>query len=685
MSAPKTFHNPILAGFHPDPSICRVGEDYYLANSTFEYFPGLPIYHSRDLIHWRQIGNAMDRPSQLPLAGVRYGGGLYAPTLRHHQGRFYLVCTLIGSKGAFVIDAVDPAGPWSEPRWLDDQDMDGSLFFDEDGKAYYTKHAGGERGGISQAEVDVAKGSLLTPMKTIYNDLHEVWNEGPHLYKIKGKYYLMLAEGGTAFGHMEVLARSDSPWGPFEPCPHNPILTMRGHTEAPIQCTGHADLVDAPDGSWWLVFLAVRPDQGTSVLGRETYLAEVTWDKDGWPVVNAGKPIELELPAPRLKADGQIAPDSRTTFKAAPLGPEWLHVRNPDPSAYSFTQRPGFLRLHGATATLSDALAPTALFQRQQAFEQQTRCLLEFSPQADGDEAGLAMRSNDTQHAEIYACREGGKDLLKVRIHLKGSDHILASAPRPAGPLYLEIGASRKAYNFSFSLDGKNWTTLAAVSAEPLGQELSGAGFTGAVLGVYAVRGGSQDTAVADLAWFEAKAGVSPAPFALSAIPTPSPTATATPMAAKDTWRIRCGGRDYSAPDGTPWQADTGFDTGQSVGNGGGVSGANDPALYQTERYGKDFTYRLKVPKGRYRLTLRFAETYWKKPGERVFSVYVNGHKVVEKLDLIQTAGFAKAYDKQFWGLDPTAQGEIVVRFAADVENAKVCAIELLPEVKAKK
>ncbi|HEY5038618.1 MAG TPA: family 43 glycosylhydrolase, partial [bacterium] len=356
----KVFHNPILPGFHPDPSLCRVEDDFYLVNSTFEYFPGLPIYHSRDLVHWKLIGNALDRPSQLPLKGATDTGGLYAPTIRYWKGLFYLTCDNVSGGGNFIVTAKDPAGPWSEPLWMNDFAMDGSMFFDDDGKAYYTRHEGGEKGGVAQAEFDPATGKLTTAMKVIYNNLNEVWNEGPHLYKIKGHYYLMLAEGGTGDSHMEVIGRSGSPWGPFEPCPHNPILTERDEPNSPIQCAGHGDMVEAPDGSWWMVFLGTRPQKKFSVLGRETFLAPVHWTADGWPVVNGDHHVALEMPAPKLKPFSVPAPGPRTIFNGGNLGPEWIHVRNVDLANFSLEQRKGFLRIMAAKDSLSKKLEEPA-------------------------------------------------------------------------------------------------------------------------------------------------------------------------------------------------------------------------------------------------------------------------------------------------------------------------------------
>jgi xylan 1,4-beta-xylosidase len=280
------FHNPVIRGFHPDPSICRVGDDYYLAVSSFEFFPGVPLFHSRDLVNWRKIGHALTRQSQLDLSQARCSQGIFAPTLRHHEGTFYLTTTNVGGGGNFLVTATDPAGPWSDPVWIDRDAFDPSLFFDDDGRVYYTRREGQR---IAQAEIDVRSGRLGTPLRIIADAFSSTDAEGPHLYKSNGFYYLLCAEGGTGYGHMVTIGRSRSPWGPFESCPWNPILTHRHVIPSPIRYTGHGDLVQTPDGAWWMVFLGTRhhPRRGYCfhVLGREVFLAPVTW-RDDWPIVN---------------------------------------------------------------------------------------------------------------------------------------------------------------------------------------------------------------------------------------------------------------------------------------------------------------------------------------------------------------------------------------------------------------
>jgi len=304
------FNNPVIPGFHPDPSLCRVGEDYYLITSSFEYFPGVPIFHSRDLVHWRQIGRCLTRASQLPLTHAHRSEGIWAPTLRYHDGVFYMVAANNWEPGHFLVTATEPAGPWSEPLWIKtdpggepsdtpwigSEGWDPSLFFDDDGSVYFTWYV--HPAGIKQSLIDLATGELLTPPRIIWAGSGDKSPEGPHLYKINSLYYLLAAEGGTEYGHMVTIARSPSPWGPFESCPCNPILSHRS-LDSPIQGAGHGDLVQDHRGKWWLAFLAFRPHGYPPVhhLDRETFLAPVRWDDQGWPLVGANGQADIEMEA----------------------------------------------------------------------------------------------------------------------------------------------------------------------------------------------------------------------------------------------------------------------------------------------------------------------------------------------------------------------------------------------------
>ncbi|WP_051196413.1 glycoside hydrolase family 43 protein [Jonesia quinghaiensis] len=319
------FHNPILPGYYPDPSIIRVGGDFYLVNSTFEHFPGLPIHHSRDLVNWSLLTHAISRPEQLNYSGVHSSGGLYAPTLREHDGTFYLVCTLVGGDGPsgnFLLTAPHPSGPWSDPMWVADADgIDPSLFFDTDGTAWWMgckDNAPQEYEGHAQTwlrRIDVTTGELYGPEFNLWSGALRGarWAEGPHIVHRNGWYYLLTAEGGTEFNHAVTAARSRTMTGPYVGYASNPILTHRhlGHT-APVQYVGHSDIVELADGSWWMVALATRPINGHHILGRETFLTPLVWEDD-WPVVNPGVgtlPTSGETPLPAgdaVERSGHIA------------------------------------------------------------------------------------------------------------------------------------------------------------------------------------------------------------------------------------------------------------------------------------------------------------------------------------------------------------------------------------------
>ena len=316
---------PLLSGCYPDPTIERVGGDYYLATSTFEYFPGIPIFHSTDLVTWTQIGHALDSEGQLAMTHTRPSGGLFAPTLRHHDGQWYLICTVVQDEepnGNFVMTADNPEGPWSDPIWFDDAPgIDPSLFFDEDGRAWYTGTKLIERDWPQQTvvwmrEFDIAQRRLVGPVHELWSGAvtGAIWAEGPHIYRRGDWYYLLASEGGTSFFHALSVARSRSVTGPYEGFAGNPVFTHRTlGTGAPIQNVGHADLVAIDDERWAAVFLATRPVDGATVLGRETFIVDVEW-QDDWPVFAPG----------RGRIDARPAGAEPASF---PATAQWCQVR----------------------------------------------------------------------------------------------------------------------------------------------------------------------------------------------------------------------------------------------------------------------------------------------------------------------------------------------------------------------
>ncbi len=488
------YRNPVIAGFHPDPSICRVGEDYYLAVSSFEYFPGVPLFHSRDLVHWTQIGHALNRPSQLNLTGTACSEGIYAPTLRHHDGRFHLVTTHVWSGGGNFYVWTDDihANAWSEPVWLDDPDwFDPSLCFASDGRVYYTRRSAHQ---IVQSEFDPVRGRLLSAPRPIAAPFVSRDGEGPHVYEIAGRYYLLTAEGGTAAGHMICIGRSDTPWGPFEPCPHNPILTHARQTALQVRSTGHGDLFQAHDGTWWLVCLGTRhqPRNGAAFhhLGRETLLAPVTW-RDGWPVINGGCCLSLDMEVTSLPAwQPPVTPEAvRRPFALAPgsrtLGFEWTHLRNPTPGSWQLIDA-DVLLLHGSSSRLDDVAAPAFVGRRLDSpgFRAETR--LSFASTQSGDEAGFTLLLSNTFHAEIgLRIHEGGTPYVFVRRRAGDLAADVFLAAHPGGAVRLEISGDWDFVRFAWAAGDGPLIGVAQAERRFFCTEVAG-GWTGCVLGLYA-------------------------------------------------------------------------------------------------------------------------------------------------------------------------------------------------------
>lgn len=414
------YHNPVLRGFNPDPSVCRVGEDYYLVTSSFEYFPGLPVYHSKDLIHWQQIGHCLTRESQLPLHDAPPSGGLFAPSLRYRDGLFYVICTNVSAGGNFFCTATDPAGPWSEPIWVDIDSIDPDIFWDEDGKTYFVTQ-GNE--GIRVTEIDLNTGKTLAPERLVWGGIGGRYPEAPHIYKKDGYYYLLLGEGGTEYAHSATIGRSRHIYGPYESCPLNPILTHcnRIAQANPIQGVGHADFIQAADGSWWTVFLGFRtiaPYQNFHILGRETFLAPVDWPEGGWPQVNGNGTVSLEMNVPTLPQYPVEKKPVRNSFDTETLGFEWNYLRNPIPENYSLTEKKGSLRISASPYTLNETKPVSFVGRRQTEFYFNAATHLTLLSDRENEEAGLTVIQNNQHHYEVLIRRkeEGYVAQLRVKI-----------------------------------------------------------------------------------------------------------------------------------------------------------------------------------------------------------------------------------------------------------------------------
>jgi xylan 1,4-beta-xylosidase len=513
---PRTLRNPILPGFYPDPSICRVSDDYYLVTSTFEYFPGLPIFHSRDLVHWHQIGHVLDRPSQLPLDGIRPSGGLYAPTIRYSQGVFYVINTLVDGKtksGNFIVTATDPAGPWSEPYWLNAAPgFDPSLFFDDDGRVWYTGNwmaRNSQFEGHTEIwlqELDLATMRLIGEPQVIWDGAVKgaVWAEASHIYKVQGRYYLLAAEGGTAHHHAVSVARSEAITGPYEANRGNPILTHRHlGLDYPIVGTGHADLVDTPSGEWWMVLLAMRPYGGYYYnLGREAFLAPVRWE-DGWPIVSPGTGrVEFSYPAPNLPEHCWPSTPACDHFDGLTLASHWFFLRTPRDEFWSLSERSGHLRLHLRPQRLAEQTNPSWVGRRQQHIHFSAQTAFEFIPQTEHECAGLALVQNKDFHF-CFVVTRGTEPVVRLIQRAHGVEETLAERWIAGGRCYLKVEAHEQAYSFYAASEPGQWQPVAErIDGRILSTPVAG-GFVGACLAMYASSNGQPSTNNADFDWFE--------------------------------------------------------------------------------------------------------------------------------------------------------------------------------------
>ncbi|KHJ37434.1 Non-reducing end alpha-L-arabinofuranosidase BoGH43B [Pedobacter glucosidilyticus] len=514
------YQNPILKGFYPDPSICRVGSDYYMVTSTFEYFPGVPIFHSKDLVNWNQIGHVLSRPSQLNLDSVRISGGIYAPTIRYHNGTFYMITTLIGTKqgGNFFVTAKSPAGPWSDPQWLPKEaiGIDPSLFFDDDGKVYYT----GNKKPINQAqetryrqiwlqEVDLKTRTFVGERSIILEEgaLHGAHNaEAPHIYKKDGYYYLVIAEGGTADNHAVTIFRSKNISGPYEGNKKNPILTHRHlGVNYPITATGHADFVDTQNGEWWMVLLGIRKYGGLHYnLGRETFLAKIEW-QDGWPIVNPGegKVLAQQL-KPNLPEFNITQENLRDDFSSDTLFHYWNFLRTPRTDFWSLSKRKGFLRLQLGKAQVSELAAPSFVGRRQQDSSFTAETSLQFNPKKENELAGMVLMMNGNFQYRLEKILQKGKPHVQLIKRFKGVDEVVNTIAIEKGDLVMGINAKGQDLDFYIKQNGKK-QNLAIKADGRILSVVNAGGFTGVYIGLYASSKGIASSNYADFDWFEYK------------------------------------------------------------------------------------------------------------------------------------------------------------------------------------
>lgn len=510
------YRNPVIKGFNPDPSVCKAGDDYYLVTSSFHYFPGVPLYHSKDLVNWEHIGHVLDRRSQLELPEGRSWSGIYAPTIRYHEGRFYMITTNCSLQKNLIVHTDDPFGDWSDPVWVDMPGIDPDLFWDEDGTCWYSGSAGD---GIRQCRINPDTGKILSETKMIWYGTGGRYPEAPHIYKKDGWYYLLIAEGGTEFGHGVTIARSRTVDGLYEPAPTNPILThFKQKTQgSPIQGTGHADIIQAHDGSWWLVCLGFRVQGGQHhLMGRETFLAPVRWDKDAWPVVNGSGDIALEMNVPTLEKhpfptlperNGFDAPaasraGSKAEMAETGLGPEWSWIRNPEPSRYQVDG--GVLKLYGTEAGLDEPKeSPVFVGYRQKDIDFTAETCLSLVNARKGDKAGMTVFMDAGTHYDIFLKKNGGKTSVCIRYAMGVHDYI-QETPVSGNKVYLRITGESDYYKLWYSTDGKDFKMLGINHTRYLSSETVG-GFTGIMIGLWAQS--PSETGYAEFDYFEYRAG----------------------------------------------------------------------------------------------------------------------------------------------------------------------------------
>ena len=479
------YYNPIIRGFYPDPSICRAGDMYYLVCSSFHYFPGVPLFESEDLVNWTQIGYCLTRSSQIELKNSASSGGVFAPTIRYFEGRFYMVTTNI-DKGNFYIWTEDIHGEWSEPIFVEQGGIDPSLYF-EDGKAYFMSNGTSDDGvfGITQCEIDIQTGRKLSPSRSIWQGTGGRFLESPHLYKIKGEYYLMAAEGGTEYGHMVVYARGLTPYGPFEGYRHNPVITNRNKGGYVIQGVGHADLVEDKNGNWWMVHLAFRQTGHWTMyhhLGREVCLVPVTFDPEGWFTAGENGTTLICVETDRIPETvrQKFVPEYR--FDNTDWKKDWCMLREPDLNNYYFEEESLKLLATGTTLDMVKA-SPTFIGMRQKDMTAMISC----DVMVIEGEAGITMYMDEMHHYDLAVNKVDTGFCIIKRICIGNANYIQEAygfKNRDSLTVKLRIKASSYDYEFSAVVEGKEYN-LGLAQTKYVSSEVAG-GFTGVMIGLYA-------------------------------------------------------------------------------------------------------------------------------------------------------------------------------------------------------
>jgi len=505
---PVMIKNPILPGFNPDPSIVRVGDDYYIATSTFEWFPGVAIHHSKDLVNWELTGYALNSTKYIDLLGNPTSGGVWAPCLTYCDGLFYLVYSDVKNHSGpykdvhnYLITAKNITGPWSDPVYLNSSGFDASMFHDDDGKKWLLNMLWDFRNGresyfagIIIQEYDPKTKKLVGPIKNIFKGTNLGVTEGPHIYKLNGYYYLMCAEGGTGLGHAVTLARSKNLFGPYEVQPDNPVLTARNTPDSPLTRAGHASLVETQNSQWYMVHLCSRPirkdGKERSVMGRETAIQKVKWDDNGWlHLENNSNLPQVNVPAPGLPPYPFKAEPARDDFDSKILNKNFSTLRvPPDESWVSLIARPGWLRIYGRES-LGSKFRQSMVARRITSLNCIAETCVEFEPKTFQQAAGLIC-FYDTQnyyYLRVTNYEDIGKCIV-VCSSLNDKYTESQAFPIKTKACFLKAEIEYDKLYFSYSSDGKEWHKINEVfDASTISDEYCHEGsFTGAFVGICA-------------------------------------------------------------------------------------------------------------------------------------------------------------------------------------------------------
>ena len=494
------YTNPVIKGFYPDPSVCFANGKFYLVCSSFQYFPGVPLFESSDLVNWTQIGYVLTRKNQVMLEKINSSGGVFAPTIRFNNGRFYMVTTNDTTHQNFYVYTDDIYGEWSDPIYVDQGGIDPSLYF-EDGKCYFMSNGCDDQGinGITQCEIEIETGRKLSPSRSIWQGTGGRYLESPHLYRINGTYYLMAAEGGTEYGHMITYTRSNSVWGPFEAYPHNPVLTNRNKAPYVIQGIGHGDLICNQNGSWFILCLGFRQMhmwRPYHQLGREVFLTPVTFHEDGWFTagLDGTTDASYEIPGDFVQQEKKFY-----TFENTSWNIDWCHLRHPHMENYELSDHRAIL--HGTDVTLDMVDSPTFVALRQRDFDLELECsvtlddsfasrngtLQASSNEKVPSEAGITFYITENEHYDLALRQSSDCCEAILRLNIGGIKHVQNSVSLTGNQAKLIVRSNAFSHNFYVS-DGGQETYLGTGDTKYLSTEVA-EGFTGVMIGLYAVSG----------------------------------------------------------------------------------------------------------------------------------------------------------------------------------------------------